>query len=329
MSAQKDPQVMPLRWRWGFYEKTGLDLLQIFAGLAASVLIPVAVHALSVQQEKTAEDNQRQEVLSKYYDQMSKLLIEQEELDRSNSKSDAKNIADGNAEQIPNQSTDQEREMKYRWILSMARARTLSTFRQLGQDGERRGQLLKFLYEAELIGGQCEIDEKTLQSQGCRHSILPLDGARLEGLAFDSAIQLTGVNLEGASLAKAKLPGIDLTSAIMTKARLQNANLAKALLDNAQMAVSNLEGANLSNASLVKANLKTANLKGANLSGANLQDANLEGADLRDADLRGADLTGASLKDAKFDGAVYNTDNKETKFPSEFDRNREEMVLKS
>lgn len=297
-------------WKWGFREKTGLDLLQIFASLAASLLIPVAVHMLSTQQAKTAEDSQRQELVSKYYDQMSTFLL-------------------GEALEPPSETASESEKVQHLRVVSMARARTLSIFRQLDGDGERRGQLLKFLYEAKLIGGQCRLNPKTLQSENCQDSLLPLEGAKLEGLTFDSSIPLTGVNLYRATLTNAKLPGIDLSSAEMDQVNLKGAELSKALLKNAQMEKAILEEANLTDASLPDAHLKSANLKGAKLAGANLKNADLTGANLSGADLRGADLTNAKLDGANLEGAIYNrksTDQAETKFPTNFDPAPQKML---
>ncbi|HSR56312.1 MAG TPA: pentapeptide repeat-containing protein, partial [Alphaproteobacteria bacterium] len=81
-----------------------------------------------------------------------------------------------------------------------------------------------------------------------------------------SLMDLCGMSLTGARLARIKLTGADLTR-------------------------STLDGANLSDADLFAANLSKCDLTGANMSGADIR-----GACLRDADLAGACLAGADLR---------------------------------
>jgi len=78
-------------------------------------------------------------------------------------------------------------------------------------------------------------------------------------------LKLSGADLSGANLSRAKLGGANLT-----KAKLRGANLTKAKLFGA-----NLTKATLSRAKLGGANLTWAKLTRADLSGANLTKANL------------------------------------------------------
>jgi uncharacterized protein YjbI with pentapeptide repeats len=285
-------------WKWtGIGEKTLLELLQFTATIIASIAIPITVAMLSNQQEKTAEvkkqgeekaaevkkqqeqkiaeDNQHHAIMSNYLDQMTYLLLDKQ-LRRS----------------VPSSE-----------VQLIARARTLNTLRRL--DGERKGQLLKFLYEENLIGGQCHSNQKTLQADHCKGSILHLNDARLDETTFERPFPLQGIDLTQVTLAKARLPEIDLTKAEMQGAILNNANLAKALLKQAQMQRSQLRGTILVSSSLIETNLSK---------------ADLQGADLRSANLTGATLEGANLKEALYNDA--------TKFPKGFNPASEGMRLK-
>jgi uncharacterized protein YjbI with pentapeptide repeats len=165
-------------------------------------------------------------------------------------------------------------------IRDVARARTLATARTL--DGYRKGILVRFLHESELIGSKPSPET---------------------GTKADMIIDLKGVDLSGAELSEAYLSGARLTGARLTEADLVQANLTWANLREANLNEANLRGANLLGALLEETNLGGADLTGvilsdAVLSGANLLGALLEGADLRQAKLRRAFLSGANLRDA-------------------------------
>lgn len=214
------------------------------------------------QEAKLAEDNQQHEIMSDYFEQMSKLMIEKGLM-----------------------SSDRTPEVEL-----AARAITLNAANRL--DGERKGQLLKLLYEADLIG-RCAFNSSAAKSTGeCKPNIFSLEDAKLDKVTYDRPLFLQGVNLDGARLSEAKLQ--------------------KIVLDKAEMNNVNLRGADLEEAFLNDAQLKGARLERTNLSGAKLLRANLAGADLRGADLRGADLTGAILKGAVLKDAKYDS---KTKLP--------------
>lgn len=252
----------------------------------------------SQKDKEIAKDNQMQAIMSGYLTQMTNLIL-REDLQRSNKTSQA---------------------------AVMARAITLNASRQLDQD--RKGQLLKFLYEANLLG-RCQIVASQQPDYQCQKSILDLNGIKLEATTFDRPVPLPGIDLMGASLPNANLIGIDLTKAnlttvnlmcaTLTDASLEKANLESAILLNSELAFARLPAANLENALLQNANLKGANLDGAILNGADLQNANLQTAKLQDAklgnsfsrnnkkwhntQLQGADLSRANLQRAVLENA--------------------------
>lgn len=240
---------------------------------------------------KIARDQQRQATLQAYYDRMTELLLK---------------------EKLLNSSEDEP-------VRTVARTITLATLR--GLDKERKGQLVQFLYKANLLNG-----------------ILHLEGADLSKANLWQA-NLNGVNLYRVDLSRADLSGADLNGAILSEAyfvwtNLSGADLVETDLRGAVLRDADLRSANLSKACLSGSDLIEANLSGANLSGADLHEAilwnaDLSGADLSRADLRRsslsrADWSRADLSGAKLRLATYSAD---TQWPEGFDPIAAEVIL--
>jgi uncharacterized protein YjbI with pentapeptide repeats len=127
-------------------------------------------------------------------------------------------------------------------LSTVARARTLTVLARL--NSERKGSVVRFLYEAGLINKD--------------HLIVDLQRSRdLRGA------DLSATYLTNSSLCRADLSRVDLRWTFMPGANLSYANLS---------------GANLSDAGLTAVNLSLAVLDGANLSGAYLYSADLSSA---------------------------------------------------
>jgi uncharacterized protein YjbI with pentapeptide repeats len=275
-------------WNWtGFTVSTGLDgqiiqspkmlwdwlqllvvpgVLAIAAfqfNLAANKNKDRVAQKRAEMKQAIALDKQREELLQDYLDRMSELLLK----NRLRS-------ADSNAE-----------------VRYIARARTLTVLYRL--DADRKGSLIRFLYESGLI---------RKEDMG---NFLDLSEADL------SNVNLSGVTLADVNLSKANLAG----------AVLVNANLAEANLSG-----SNLVGADFSGANLMKAELYQAKMTDIRLNRANLREANLTKVDLRSADLSRANVTRtrfleANLIDADFsyttglDEALYTEEQMEQARP--------------
>lgn len=298
-SSAEIEKTWPPAWT-GLQNRTLWDVMQFICTAA----VPVVLTWWSLQQGYRAdlqekgsrernEDNQKAALMSNYLDSMSQYLL---------------------GEPSESQNTDTAD--------MIARARTLNTLRQL--DAERKGLLLKFLYEANLVR-KCQFNNVTGGVSSCQSSQLRLNEAKLDNVVFETPIAMPGIDLTKAKLVEAVLPGIDLTGALLNNADLSNANLNGAFLNHAQLSVAKLKQAKAIDANLENANLKQALLTGIDFSGANLKKAilieanltnailintNLEETDLRGANLDGADLTGANLRSAKY--------NDNTKFPAGF-----------
>ena len=279
-----------VRWfKWtGFAGKTFWDWLQllIIPLVLASATIGFGLwqaHLADMQHQQDqaiALDQQRATILQTYIDNIQDLLLNHNLLKSS--------VLDPSN--------------PYYDVAILARARTLTALQGLQGDPERKGHLLIFLHEAELIG----FDDYKGKTHGI--PIIVLSGADL------SEADLHGANLSGAFLEGANLSRADLSEAFLKDAvadNLSNANLSNADLSNANLSYGNprgggiveradLSNAKLSNADLSGANLSYANLSNANLSNANLSSANLSGAILSGADLHAADLLLTDLSDTRF-----------------------------
>jgi hypothetical protein len=244
----------------GFRGKTLWDLLQLF-------IIPAFITGFalwfnrneSIRQEDISLDRQREEALQAYFSAMEYLLLDK---------------------QLRSSDVDSE-------VRAVARARTLATLYRL--DGERKGQLLNFLYESNLIN--------------VGNSIIVLEGAALFQADLEEA-NLEGADLSGANLANANLDEVNLKSADLSDSRLSGASLrfaklSGADLSNARFGFADLWRADLSGVDLSNANFDSAILWDVDLSDANLMDADFYGADLSRADLSGTNLSGTDFGDAQ------------------------------
>ena len=156
----------------------------------------------------------RETALQTYFDRMTNLLLERDLQKKSNK--DAR---------------------------ALARARTLSLLQQLAKDGIRKGSLILFLYETDLITGKKPI------------------------------VSLSGADLKSVDLRGADLPNINLEGASIEEGCFQGAHLENACLMNAYLAKANLTGAYLAQANFAHAYLLDADLSGVDLHGASLKDA--------------------------------------------------------
>ncbi|MBD2082209.1 pentapeptide repeat-containing protein [Leptolyngbya sp. FACHB-17] len=256
-------------WNWNWKDKTIWDLSKDFAVPALLALGVFHLQDAAKKQElKIANDQVKQEILTKYFDQTSALLLDRK----------LRSAKPGNEVRV------------------IARARTLSALRNL--DGGRKGDLVQFLSEANLIQQDLLHQEK--------ESVIELDDADL------AEAKLTGVKL-----IKVRMIGANLSKAYLVAAKLTKANLAVVKLNEAS-----LYGADLVETDLAHADLSRATLERANLSKANLTEVDLRGANLSKATLKGANLSKAKLDFLDF--AIFqNSYLCETTMPDDTKSNRD------
>lgn len=230
-------------------ERTWWDRCGVIFQAFTAIAIPISAAALyfSVQQFKAQQrtatqvalTQQYQGVLSGYLDDMSSLVLN---YGLTSSRAGAP-------------------------VRALAVARTDTAVRNL--DGTRKGTLIRYLWEADLISGP--------------HPVVDLFQADLTGADFPGA-NLFNVDLAVDDLGSSDFAGADLTDADLNGAGLHQADLSGADLSDAKLSCAYVSGVHEF----------CADLTGANLSDANLTDADLRGADLRGAVLRGANLRGAA-----------------------------------
>lgn len=230
-----DEEVLPAKTLW--------DLLQLLVVPVILIAISFAWSAAQTRNDNkrddrriaadqaAAEEARQDATLQAYLSEMSRLMLDKKLLDSDPTDAAVRDVAD---------------------------TVTLTTLRRL--DGERKGDVVRFLHDAFLLK-------------------YPDPNAPSDPIQTLPPIPVAIVRLEGA----------DLTGANLKHANLYGSNLAGANLKHA-----NLEGADLSGV-----NLSHANLSGAKLGGADMLDVDVSTANLAGADLRAADLTDANLWQAK------------------------------
>jgi uncharacterized protein YjbI with pentapeptide repeats len=148
---------------------------------------------------------------------------------------------------------------------------------------------------ADLRGAKCHGDMRFANLEGADlrgadfHSA-DMAYVRLKGVIIDGKTDLR----DEAHNAILALSGErNLSSIVLIQMYLAGADLSGAQMEVATLSQADLTGAKLIGANLRMAELQGAYLTGAYLTGADLREARLQGADLTRADLRDADLTGA------------------------------------
>jgi len=238
-------------------------------------------------ERKLANQRAQDEALQAYLDQISTLLLE-EDLRDSEAGSE---------------------------VRTLARARTLTVLRRM--DGARKGSILQFLAESELIVK----DDIVLDLSGADlHEVIlndaDLSGTELSGLDFnpppyDGPAQLFGTNLSDADLSYAILGATDLHNARLLRTDLSYANLGEAYLRGADLSDANLSHARLEKTLLYDRRFPedTADLSGADLSYVYLKDATVTEEQLVQAE----SLEGATMPNGqKYEDWVKSKDQAET-----------------
>lgn len=271
---------------------------QVLDLLIVPVILALGAWFLSNQsnnvEREIAKDRQQQALLDAYLDRMTELI-----LDKGLKKDGEENEAE---------------------VKTMARTHTISVLRNL--DGKRKGQVLSFLHEAELIKkpSQPPHNEDTgnplVQSEFVweDHQIINLATADLShaDLIFVPLKDIYKVGSWSKRLItkfveedfeKYSWSTTKSWKANLSNAYLKDANLPHVAFVLAELWGTNLDEANLSGAILALANLSGVNLRAANLVGADLRKANLSGAALDGAELKGANLKGATVTDEQLKSA--------------------------
>lgn len=171
------------------------------------------------------------------------------------------------------------RDPKNERLRTLTTATTLTLLREPNLDGDRKGQVIKFLSEMNLV------NRSVVYGPYRPEDITP-------------TLSLKGANLREADLKFAKLTDADMSSANLIGANLIGADLSSADLSSTQLRGAYLHSADLSNADLTFADLRSADLRIANLRSANLRFVDLRSANLTFADLHETFLYEEQLENA-------------------------------
>jgi len=209
-------------WRWiGFSDKTLWDWLQL-------LIIPVALGLAALwfadknskTEQALAEDASQEAALLRYYDDISKLLIDY----------DLRNSDAGDE------------------VRTIARIRTLSVLRRL--NGVRKGYVIVFLYESGLItASEPILSLKNAYLRGMVLNFADLRGIDLHEVDLRNS-DLTGTDFEGADLSIVEFGGANIQSVNFRRTNLTWTSLVDTLLVGSLLENANLTYANLSNADL-------------------------------------------------------------------------------
>lgn len=259
------PHIEPSASEGGIYgsAKTLWDWLELL--IIPIVLAGVAIlfnRSERIAEREIAQNRQQDAALQAYLDSMNNLQLEYD-LATSQPESD---------------------------VRAIARARTLTVLR--GLDGFRKGMVLRFLYESNL-----------LIKEDINQTIVSLSGADFRGAELRKA-NLSEAHLGGFDLRDADLEMANLGRSVMPRQDLRGANLRGTNLDGAYLLGADLEGADLGTAELEGPDLKwyermKIGMAEENLDAAELIEANLYKAILADANLKNAKVSNEQLKMAK------------------------------
>jgi hypothetical protein len=187
---------------WDWMELLIIPLVLAIGGLIYN-------HAEQKRNRENISENIQEMTLQQYFDDMTELLI------------------DKGLRQF-------EVESEKRIV---ARAKTLMVLRTL--NGERKGLLLRFLYEAKLINSESPV----ISLANADFSKIELSNADLSGANLKEA-NFRSAQLNGAHLNNANMENIDLNNSVLMGTEIKNANLRKAKLGQSKLMHARLEGSN-------------------------------------------------------------------------------------
>ena len=232
-------------------------------------------------------DQQREQALQTYFDQLSELLVDKQ----LKKLLPARHVVAEKPELL----------IDAQAALDVVKARTLALLRMFDQDIPRKASVLSFLGDVDLLS-QLDLDLIFVWLNGAYLKKVNFSGCKLRGANLQSAI------LSDANLQSAILSDVNLVDAILIGVNLNRAYLVGADLSRADLRSADLSGADLSRADFRSADLRSADLRSANLNRAkfwksDLSRSDLSGAYLTFTDLKGADLSYARFWDADLTGA--------------------------
>lgn len=134
-----------------------------------------------------------------------------------------------------------------RQILSIARARINIALHNL--NGSRKGQVLQFLYESDLIDLTPKINLIGINFQNVVIDEIVLGKSEIKGSYFNNS-SIQKANLSGGVFIGCDFSDANLSQSLVTNTDFSYSNFTNAILNNMDLTSVNLEGVNLTNANL-------------------------------------------------------------------------------
>lgn len=207
-----DGKTVPPKYLWDWLSLLIVPLLLAFAAWVLN-------NSRKAADAKTENDRQRQKSLDDYFEWITDLILE------------------GHLDS----------EQKGHEARSLARTKTLTVLRVL--DGDRKAQVLQFLYEAQMLRSPPTISLVGADFRGAVLDEATLMNAEIRGSYF------AGATFRAANLRGADMRGCDFTKADFSGANLMGGNFKQAILSGATLLATNLTDVNLDDADLSRARL--------------------------------------------------------------------------
>lgn len=260
----------------GFADKTfwhWLELILVPAAIALGILL---LNSLEKRRDRRIRiEADRRDALERYYDRMKDLILNHGLL--TSAKGDPARV--------------------------LAQALTYATVREL--DGNRKGDVLRFLHNAQLIRrGDSKV---SLVSANFSNAVLV--NTNLENA------ELSLCHFRGADFRRARLKGANLYAADMGRANMSNACLEDAVLAHANFDDADLQGTQFDGAQVFRTGFYRATLSGAFFGGSKTilvlngteltkRDAEVHEANFMEANLSGVHISSGQLDECSLLGAI-------------------------
>ena len=254
-------------FKWsGFQKKSFWDWLQL-------LIIPLMLalgafylnSAADFRDYQIAQEQKHQEILTDYFSKMQDLIVETKK-----------------SKQTPGSKESNSEERLLLEFRPTAQALTLSVLEQL--DGERKGKVITYLAESQLI----TVDNNKLSTQ----PEIKLDGANLDDIELGNKGQRNSLNED------------EMT--IIDKIKIKNANMKRANLSGLQLLYSELNGSNLENATLENVNFTGSTMIGSRFINGKITDVNFTDVRLGKTIFDNVKLENIKISDkTNFDNACF------------------------
>ncbi|WP_414519907.1 pentapeptide repeat-containing protein, partial [Nostoc sp. PCC 9305] len=233
-------------------------------GLGGTLAIPFVLYQFQRSESEQADNTSREEALLSYFKHISELLIDKK----------LKLLINHN--QTIKEGLKDQKCLMLDALLDSVRACTLSILRRMDKDGERKGRVISFLSDAELIS---ELNLELADLSDAKLSNVILNNAKLCYAKLRNAdLRLTDERIIN-KIKRVFCSPEPLFKAMKNKSMITEQQEAFKFIDNKiQLRCANLENACLCNRFLPNANLQYANLSNADLSNADLSNADLSNA---------------------------------------------------